>query len=479
MLPPHDPIGHPLVFIGDVPSLEPDCACPTPPALAEVAFNPATRFTRPPDLFGEPLHGEWSLWCNTLAGGPPAVLNDDARRRLDQFGALCLPTAPVDRDLAAAGLIVPAGTIYQAPAGQPDTLTSWLHVSNACNLDCPYCYVRKSAARMDLTTGVRAIEALVATAARRGFRALKLKYAGGEAALHYRLVQQLHAYALETAAAHAIELRAVVLSNGTVMPPAFAAWLAGSEVRLMLSVDSTGADHDRQRPRKGGGQGAFATLERNLHQRLLPLGIRPSICITVTGRSAQTAHQAVEWAIRHELPFSLNFYRENDQSASRHELRYEEEQIIAGLRRAYAAIEASLPEWPFLDGLLDRVQARAHSHTCGVGRSYVVITHEGQVAQCQMELKLARPFTTDSDLLALVAAGPIPNPGVDEKEGCRACAWRYRCAGGCPALTLRATGRADIRSPDCNIYRTMMPAALRLEGLRILKSRSRYTPPTA
>jgi uncharacterized protein len=31
---------------------------------------------------------------------------------------------------------------------QLDTLTVWLHIANACNLDCPYCYVRKSSARM-------------------------------------------------------------------------------------------------------------------------------------------------------------------------------------------------------------------------------------------------------------------------------------------------------------------------------------------
>jgi uncharacterized protein len=35
--------------------------------------------------------------------------------------------------------------------------------------------------------------------------------------------------------------------------------------------------------------------------------------------------------------------------------------------------------------------------------------------------------------------------------------------------TFRATGRFDVRSPNCNIYRTIYPEAVILEGRRLLK----------
>ena len=35
--------------------------------------------------------------------------------------------------------------------------------------------------------------------------------------------------------------------------------------------------------------------------------------------------------------------------------------------------------------------------------------------------------------------------------------------------TFKATGRYDIKSPNCNIYKAIYPQALRLEGLRLLK----------
>lgn len=459
----------PVVLLGALPGIETDCACPFPPLTSVSAPLPVDRWEVASELFCESLTENWSLYCNPLAGGPPAVLNTQAAARLAKFRVPQHLAAPVDVEFARAKLVMPEGQQAAAPIGAPDTLTAWLHVSNACNLECPYCYIRKSNARMDLATGFQAIDTLVSTTQRRGFRRLKLKYAGGEAAIHFRMVQQLHAYAAQQTAGAGLELQAVVLSNGTVMPEPFAQWLATSGVRLMFSVDGVGADHDAQRPWKGGGPGAFAALERNLRERLLPLGLRPDICITVTGASAHAARDAVAWAIGHSLPFSLNLYRENEQSASYKQLRAEEQQLISGLLAAYEVVERLLPAQPFLDGLLDLVRAQAHGHTCGVGQNYVVVTHLGQIAQCQMDLEHARPYSPGDDLIALVATGPIQNLPVDAKEGCRSCLWRYRCSGGCPIVTLRATGRMDIKSPNCNIYKTLLPAALRLEGLRILR----------
>ncbi len=136
---------------------------------------------------------------------------------------------------------------------------------------------------------------------------------------------------------------------------------------------------------------------------------------------------------------------------------------------AYEVFEEVLPERPFFNGLLDRVQAEAHAHTCGVQHSYLVVSHEGRLAQCQMHVNQPSAHTLDGDLLLPMAAGPIQNLSVDQKE-CRDCEFRYRCSGGCPLETFRATGRWDVKSPHCHIYKTLLPAALRLEGLRLLKT---------
>jgi len=75
------------------------------------------------------------------------------------------------------------------PSGK--VLTAWLHVTNACNLRCPYCYVNKSAEGMDESVGRAAVEAVIQSAVAHGFPAVKLKYAGGEASLNHRLMMSL------------------------------------------------------------------------------------------------------------------------------------------------------------------------------------------------------------------------------------------------------------------------------------------------
>ncbi|HRQ25115.1 MAG TPA: SPASM domain-containing protein, partial [Anaerolineales bacterium] len=99
----------------------------------------------------------------------------------------------------------------------------------------------------------------------------------------------------------------------------------------------------------------------------------------------------------------------------------------------------------------------------------LVINHEGALAQCQMLLEKPVSHTLTDNLILQVRNGPIKNLSVDEKHTCSTCSYRYRCAGGCPLETYRASGRWDVPSPNCRIYKTLFPHALRLEGLRLLK----------
>jgi uncharacterized protein len=112
-----------------------------------------------------------------------------------------------------------------------------------------------------------------------------------------------------------------------------------------------------------------------------------------------------------------------------------------------------------------------HNYHCGVGRSYLAIDQRGGIAKCQVDIKrtlttidAVNPLRVIRESQQSVRAVPI-----DEKEGCRSCEWRYWCTGGCPMLTYRQTGRSDIKSPNCNIYKALFPDALRLEALRLLR----------
>ncbi|MBI5295363.1 MAG: radical SAM protein [Chloroflexi bacterium] len=415
--------------------------------------------------------------------GPPGqqVLNafaspstaTDAIRNLKDFSKEQATT--IVRKLVSLGFLQPvshdcACTAEEDCGPVSSPLTSWLHLTDRCNLRCDYCYLPHVREDMSSETGRAAMDATFRSALANGFKQVKVKYAGGEPLLRFPLIVELHQYAQSLAHRHGIELEGVALSNGTLLTVEMVEAFKSLGVRLMISLDGLGAHHDLHR-RYAGGRGSFVDVAEAVDLALVN-GLTPNISVTVSGRTAVGLPDVMAWILERELPFSLNFYRENELSAAHGDMRLEEQKIIEGMSAAFKVIENNLPRRPFLGGIIDRANLSAsHTHTCGVGQNYLVFDQNGQVAKCQMHI--CKPVTdmNAADPLAVIRldqAG-VQNISVDEKEGCKSCEWKYWCAGGCPLETYRATGRYDVQSPNCNIYKALFPEALRLEGLRLLK----------
>ena len=464
----------PLIFTGSVANaqLDCDCACPQTPFQIIPESKRNSYFVINDETYQAELNNEFYLIFSAHTPASPSIINKSAWQQYQQLKSPRLLENNIDEQLAQQQLIIPIDTKPTFNSENPTQLTAWIHITNACNLDCPYCYVNKSSEQMSEEVGKKSIDHLFNIAIKQKFNTIKIKYAGGKALLNFKLIKILHDYTHQLALKNNIEIDEIILSNGTVITDEVALWLKNTGVRLMLSIDSIGEIHDQQRPTKKG-QGSFEKIENNLLNKLIPYDIKPDICITVTQQNAGGIKEIVEWVLQHDLPFSINFYRENKLSSSHADLALEEKAIIEGIESAYRIIENNLPDRPLLNGLLDKVQTQAHTHTCGVGQNYLVINHHGKISQCQMHLDKTSTIQSTSSIGNYIPITPakdkIHNISVEEKEGCKTCVYRYRCTGGCPLETHRATGRWDVKSPHCNIYQTLYPQALRLEGLRLLK----------
>jgi uncharacterized protein len=265
-------------------------------------------------------------------------------------------------------------------------------------------------------------------------------------------------------------LDGVILSNGVAITQRVIAALKAHGLRISISLDGVGAFHDAQR-KFSNGRGSFAFVEKSLN-RLAASGIQPSVTITISNRNLAGLPQVVEYALQRGLPFTLNFFRDNDCSASFDDLVYHETRLLEALRAAFEVVETHLPAHSLLGSLSDRARLDVpHDRPCGVGESYIVVNHLGGVARCHMELLSPVADLSSPDVLFALRNSHlgVQNPPVDRKPDCQACPWRYWCAGGCPALAYRTSGRYDARSPNCRIYQALFPQILRLEGLRLLR----------
>jgi uncharacterized protein len=475
-----------------------DCACPAEP-LDFIGKSDGNHslvgeniFRKTASLHDRKLEGGYRVVCNPVGTGYAAVLDSSASAVLDCFESTMtlgevrqlhpgLPSEILDQavgQLLQLGLLEdPQHSLPSHSWSEPQTLTAWLHITNECNLRCPYCYLHKTPDEMSTDTALQAVDAVFRSAVLHGFQKVKLKYAGGEASLNFTHVLAVHDYASQLAKQHNLGLEAVILSNGVGISVRMIEELAKRGIRVMISLDGVGKYHDAQRVFVNG-KGSFQHVDRSI-MRLLEHGLVPDISITVSDRNLNGLPALMEYVLSRDLPFSLNYYRENECSTTVENLRYGEARMIEAMRATFAVIEQNLPRRSLLGCLVDRANLSApHQHTCGVGRNYMVIDQNGSVAKCQMDIQNTLTTIRAEDVLRVIKEDRkgIQNLPVEEKEGCRNCEWRYWCTGGCPLLTHRATGRYDVRSPNCNIYKTLYPEVLRLEALRLLKYESPWTP---
>jgi uncharacterized protein len=393
-------------------------------------------------------------------------------RRLDQVKEIFpeFEVADVTQavlQFAQLGLLRPAGEVETACSASPDTIIAWLHVTNRCNLHCSYCYVHQSDAMMNERTARAAVQAVFRSAVRHNFRAVKLKYAGGEPTLNFPLLRLLHRCARALADRHGLELKEVILSNGVALTDEMLIALRDMGMRLAVSLDGVGAVHDAQR-----GRGTFAKVAGSI-DRAIGLDLRPHVSVTVTSQNIDSLPDVVSYILERDLLFNLNFYRAHDCPVDRDGLKVDSQRLIEGVRASLVVVEERLPRQSLVGGLLDRVYlGYPHTLPCGAGKSYVVVGCEGRISMCQMEMDRGVGSIWEGDPLLAVrtSEGRFVNLEVDTKSECGSCPWRYWCAGGCPLLTYRLTGRNDARSPYCEVYQALLPELLRLEGLRLLRS---------
>jgi uncharacterized protein len=349
-------------------------------------------------------------------------------------------------------------------------LSVWLHCTDRCNLRCDYCYLPHAPIDMPLSVGRAAIASSFRSALVHNYRAVKIKYAGGEPLLRFPWLLALHNYAQSLASRHGLGVDGVVLSNGTLLTAAIVEQMQASGLRLMLSLDGVGEFHDCHR-HYADGSGSFDDVIRAVDLALAG-GLVPDISITISGRNIEGLPQIVAWVLDRGLPFSLNFYRANDGPVDQIDLQLEEQHIIEGMLKAYKEVEANLPRQSLLASLADRANlAVPHVHPCAAGEGYLAFDAYGRIAKCQMDIAHSITNCWASDPLRVVreSKAGLVNPSVEEREICDECQWRYYCAGGCPLQAYRATGHYESKSPYCNIYKKLYPEIIRLEGLRILK----------
>ncbi len=426
-----------------------------------------------------------------------------------------LPEVPTERALAELpllwrnGFLLSPGMAPQRPQEKPERVfNAWLHLTNACNLACPYCYIHKSTNHMEGHVSQKTLEAIEATARSGDVDRVHVRFAGGEPMLQFAQMQQFFADATARCQPHGVKFSAAVLTNGTLVPEGATDWLLANDVSVSVSIDGIGAVQDAMRPVKGGGA-SFARLEAGL-DTFLAAGIRPYILITVGESNIDGLAELTDWLLARDLSFRYSLVRDLEWGASALDDRHgaadakmhqaEPQTLLTGeplarvqqaLAQAYDRIEQHLvatyaagrrPRSSFRQShrFCDLELWRPIEQACGAGRSYVAIAETGAVSPCQAALHHTgtQPIRAESLLVqarAQTQFQPFARKALNAE--CARCQFKASCAGGCPLLLYRREGHVDGRSPYCEVFRAVIPRILRISALEMMLQRQAVTAP--
>ena len=448
-----------------------------------------------PHLFLEPFEDRFLLF-NPDATGLPLLVGGPVVELLRSFeGGACPDEAhlaavsprcglPVSELRELAGFLRryrflrPAGAPFsrhmERPAAwkAPKKLSVWLHLTNACNLGCPYCFVDKTAEEMTPEALRTVARKLLHTVRKHEIPRLTVKLTGGEPTLVLERIAWFLDL-LDDGAADEVKLRFVVLTNGTRFSRGLVDFLAARDIGVGISLGGTGEVHDRTRPYRRGG-GSFADIEAGV-DRLLQAGVRPYIMSTLSDEALESLVELTRWILARKLRTRFSFVRSCPDDDY---VRYDEK-IARHVRAALQTAAAHPDGAEFLRRMgIDELAFRAplRHQPCGIAKSHVVLNQRAESCLCPMEL--ARPLPPEQgdadpdDLLVPLRASYPRYAGAELDPECRACPWLSVCGSGCPTVNEARSGRPNARTPFCDAYRSIIPDWIRAYGATLL------TPPT-
>jgi len=364
----------------------------------------------------------------------PAALAP-AFKRLCDAQVICPDAAFDDRVLAR---------VREEVKGPAITIAYFI-LTEDCNFNCTYCYVKGETPAghrpltMSRATARRAVAAYARLLDRTGGGGPRMIiFYGGEPLLNFDALEEAVLQVEEYQADGRLpgDLRLMIITNGSLLTPEAAGFLAAHAVQAAVSLDGSEAAHDACRVFPGGGRTYRAALAgfHTARER----GCEVSLSVTLSEKSLEDFEDTLDTIERlgcKEFGFNMMTVEGPREMAL-------VERTTRAIIRAY---ERFAPRGVLEDRIMRKVaafnSAAIYYFDCAAaGARQITISPEGGVGLCHVQVGSRTDFVATVEDAASGRFDPARDPVFLEwsrrtpvnMPQCQGCAALGICGGGCP-----------------------------------------------
>ena len=326
----------------------------------------------------------------------------------------------------------------------PRIRIAYFLLTDACNLMCHYCFIRKGmpegyqTCHMTRDTARSAVELFARLSGGQDPGERSIIFYGGEPLMNpsvFHFVVDLVDQFKATDRLHP-ETRMTLLTNGTLLTDDVLEKVKSSGVSLAVSVDGYGLAHDASRPFRNGRSSyptVLAALER-CRLRGIPFSISPTISWDNINHFEDTMENIVSVIRPAGVGFNIIMGGTHNDADSLQYADAAAEFIVKAFR---VLREQGIPEDRMLRKLKSFTDGRPHLFDCAAaGGNQIVVSADGQVGICHAFVGTRQFFVTDvSDLSFNPSSSNVfaewNRRSPVNMEQCLSCPGVGLCGGGC------------------------------------------------
>ncbi|MFA5136811.1 MAG: radical SAM protein [Patescibacteria group bacterium] len=340
----------------------------------------------------------------------------------------------------------------------------WFHVTNQCNLRCKSCYVHKTPHRMALKTGYRALEDLFISAKKNHYRALNIRFNGGEPLLEIDNLIRFANHCKKLQGLYTVKPLLAVITNGVLLNENTASRLQKAGIVVVVSLDGIKKQNDQNRC-FANGRGSFDYAVRAI-KTAQKYNIFRCVSVTVTSKNVIHLPKFISYLTVKGIPFFLNFYR--TPIAGHDPLIPSNNDLIRSLKKTYTFLKKHPSRLAMFSTTLDLVFS-----PCGVGYNQTVIDWTGEIKECQMFSHIINRKSKE-DVLSSIRKSSFTKRyhTLLAKTPCGSCKWKYICGSGCSVMHYAQLIKSKKLLPPsyCETYKTLIPLMIKTQVSHLEKN---------